>query len=58
MAASLGDKPRKSQLSLKKKLSLPVNVLQGRYNVSSRNPGNRQQFSETQEDEGGEISLR
>ena len=58
MAASLRDKPRKSQLSLKRKLSLPVNVVQGRYRGSSRNPGNRQQLSEIQDDEQGELSLR
>ncbi len=58
MAASLADKPRKSQLSLKKKLSLPVNGLQGRYGSSSGNPGKRQELSEIQDNEQGEISLR
>ena len=58
MAASLAHKPRKSQLSLKKKLSLPVNALRGRYSVSSGNPGRRQELPETQDDEQGEISLR
>lgn len=58
MAASLAHKPRKSQLSLKKKLSLPVNALRGRYSVSSGNPGRRQELPEIQDDEQGEISLR
>ena len=58
MAASLEDKPRSAQLNLKKKLSLPVNSLQGRFIVTPVISGNHRKLSETNNDEEGAVSLR